>query len=909
MSPKTVKKPKKRKVESNGKKVTANPIENQYALSECLKYEYSGGNIGGLLLRKEDKVKVVFGFHCEGINNIISKLEIDSLFDPLEEGIRDFPPGETLTIHQSLFVDSSERTEELQSITDNAPTPELKFFIMGETLSTKKVSDAGERKKGSLDIYCTYTPHKTAKNNKDFVDKTLEQATSLWDSFTGNKKQAENKRLQEILEEAYEEGYERWYNLLTDKLGLDIKSHTTEEIWHKVTTRFIKRHVEIPQIIHVDEEEISLTQNSQLHPVSHIFARDKVPTEGEDYIQVKDKYVGVLNLMDKAEGWKDKIVKLRSMWTILSKERNYDTEIICQIEMGNQRRLRDDMDRLAKQAQNDSKEAEKKDQIDVGSKLKQKKALEAQEKLYENRVPFYTSTVFLVHRNSKKALDSACNALQDQFFAPLQLHRERVYPHRIWQQTVPICWERLLVEPYDRRWTYTNDEIPAIVPLVMPNSKDKKGIEFLSKEGKVPVYLNLWQTEIRHMMLLATNRAGKGVLLARIIMHHLARGVPVSVMDYPRADGTSTFSYIAEFLGDIASYFNTSEEAFNIFEIPDLSKLSPQKRQLRMNDFMEFLIDILQTMVIGTQPPVGINPSDVKTILTVAVDKFYSQQNVEIYQRFRAAYRGGFGSPEWEETPVLADFVAMLGPESLKMPDPTPQLLRCIEFVKLRLNYWLKSRIGKAISRPSTVKADDLLVVYAMANLNSEEDAAVLTLAVNMQGLRKSMEHEASVILVDEVSILVKFDEIAKMVGRFCANGAKSGIQILLAGQNVDSISRSPYGKDILDNVPIKLIGRLQPTAIDSMVDTLKYAPEIISKNASKSFEIQPRKLATSWLLECNNRINIVEYRADPLLMAVVANNPKEMKARNENLAKHPDDKYLGLKAFADEIENKCRSL
>ncbi|MGB5633380.1 MAG: hypothetical protein WBM86_11475, partial [Waterburya sp.] len=547
--------------------------------------------------------------------------------------------------------------------------------------------------------------------------------------------------------------------------------------------------------------------------------------------------------------------------------------------------------------------------FDVASEMKKKKAIQAQEKLYENIVPFYTSMVFLVHRNTKKALTTACNSLIDQFQSPLKLHREEIYPYKIWQQTIPICWEELLYKPYDRRWVYTNDEIQGILPLVMPNSKDKKGIEFLAKEGKVPIFLNLWKKNIEHMLLLATNRAGKGVLLARIIMHHLARGVPVSIMDYPRADGTSTFSYLAEFLGDIASYFNTSEEAFNIFEIPNLSKLSPKDQNTRMNDFKEFLIDILQTMVIGTERQIGINPSNVKTILTVAVDKFYSPDNLEIFYRFRDAYQGGFGSPQWQETPVLEDFIKSLGPESLKMPDPTPELLRCIEFVKLRLNYWLKSRIGKAISRPSTVKADDMLVVYAMANLNSAEDAAVLTLAINMQALRKSMEHQESVILVDEVSILVDFDEIAKMIGRFCANGAKSGIQMLLSGQDIGSISKSPYSNKILENVPIKLIGRLQPTAIDSIVDTLKYPQETIRQNASKSFEIQPKRLATSWLLDCNNRINIVEYCSDPLLMASVANNPQETKGRKEKLALHPHDKYAGLKAFADEIETKCRSL
>ena len=179
-------------------------------------------------------------------------------------------------------------------------------------------------------------------------------------------------------------------------------------------------------------------------------------------------------------------------------------------------------------------------------------------------------------------------------------------------------------------------------------------------------------------------------------------------------------------------------------------------------------------------------------------------------------------------------------------------------------------------------------------------------MAINMQALRKSMQYPTSVILVDEVSILVDFEAIAKMIGRFCANGLKSGIQMLLAGQDVNSISVSKYGKKILQNIPVRIVGRIEPTAIDSLVDEFKYDREIISQNASKSFEIQPKKLATSWSIDANGRINLVEYRCDPVLMAAVANNPSEVKARNRNLASVQGDKFLGLKAYADEIERNC---
>jgi len=112
---------------------------------------------------------------------------------------------------------------------------------------------------------------------------------------------------------------------------------------------------------------------------------------------------------------------------------------------------------------------------------------------------------------------------------------------------------------------------------------------------------------------------------------------------------------------------------------------------------------------------------------------------------------------------------------------------------------------------------DAKLIVYAMANLDNEEDAAIMCLTINMQILRKSMSSPKSMVIVDEVSILVRFEAIAKNISRFCANGLKSGIQMLLSGQDVDSIVQSSYGSQILQNTPVKMVGKIEPMAVNSI--------------------------------------------------------------------------------------------
>lgn len=908
----------KKKVKVGAKTVTIKPFEDEFKLSEVIRYEINGLDIGALLLKKGSKSRIVFGFSSNGISNIMTNNEIDKFFDPLETGLRDFPENETLTIHQSHFRGNKDREQELRQVIENTEHLELKYFMYSELKCSSNISQKGLRQNVNLDFYVTYTFDEEGQQSKDPIQQCLKKIESSWLKFTGNKEEKENAKLQELLSDGYTEGFERWRNLLNIGMGLDVSPHSAEKIWHKITQRFIDEEIEIPQLLCVTETEgIYLLKNSDLHPVAKIFSKRDVPCADAKWVMNKGQYIAALAMEEKGEGWADKLTQLQTMWKAVCRPEIYDVEVFVQIKLEDPKRIRENMRRLAKQARNDGEEAKEKNDVDVGADLRQQAALEAQKALLENHLPFKTAILFLVHRPNLKQLDRACNNLAAQFQSPIELYREDTITYELWLQTIPIYWNRILSEPFDRTWIYSNAEIEGVMPVVQASSDDKRGIEFISKEGGVPICVDLWG-KLRHTLILATSRGGKGILLARIIINHLARGIPVSIMDYPNPDGTGTYTWLAQFLGkDIAAYFNTATESCNIFEIPDLSRYSPEQQEERMTSFKEFLLDILFTMVCGIKgESPGINPDQVRTILSIGIKKFYDLDNLEIKQRFVEAYQAGFDTPEWDNTPVLEDFIASLGPERLQMSNPTKELLGCVEFIRNRLRYWMTGRIGKAISRPSTIKADSLLVVYALANLNNPEDATVMTLAINMQALRKSLEHRVSVMLIDEVSIQVKYNAIAKMIGSFAASGLKNGITLLLAGQDINSIADSPYAANILQNIEVFMIGRLKKTAIDSMVNTLKIDREIISDNASKKFSLDINELATSWLIQADDRLNVTQYYADPITLAASANNPKENEMREEVMAEYMaqskqenatetteiDPKYEGLTAFAQKL-------
>jgi hypothetical protein len=96
--------------------------------------------------------------------------------------------------------------------------------------------------------------------------------------------------------------------------------------------------------------------------------------------------------------------------------------------------------------------------------------------MYEGSLPLQVAVVLLVHRQSLNDLDSACRYLQNCFRRPAWVDstkwtlrkRESEYAWKIWLQTLPTTWEKLLSTPFDRQLIYLTGEAPAFVSLVQP---------------------------------------------------------------------------------------------------------------------------------------------------------------------------------------------------------------------------------------------------------------------------------------------------------------------------------------------------------------------------------------------------------------------------------------------------------
>ncbi len=894
-------------VDNGEQKVRLTPLEDSFALVTMLQINLQGRSVGAYLLRKGvDNYLIQFGFECTGIHSTLRTEQIEPIFNSIESGLKDLPPGERLTIRLSSFTDDTTRQQQLKTLSDTAPNKELQFLLMGERLRTQQLTEKGVRKPKKLRLYCTYTIETNSTGTTDAIEKILSKVERSWKSFTGEINELQFIAIERLIHMSFTDGFQIWEQLISNKMGLDIRPLDAEQLWSELWQRFNNTpHRPIPQLLILDENGLREEIYSDIAPISFLMeSSDSIPIADRRWVHLKDKYIAALTFVDKPGGWVDKQRQLRYLWEVLSRERVYDTEIYCQLMRANETLVKTSMQRLTKQSNTSAALAQDKNSVDVKSLLNIKKSIAATVELYEGSVPIHIATVFLVYRQTREQLDEACRYLQSCFLRPAWVVRETEYPWRIWLQTLPIVWERLMTAPFNRRLVYLSGEVPGLMPLVRTKAGDDNGFELIAEEGGTPVELDLY-SQHKNLGLFATTRAGKSVLASGILTQALAHGMPVVAMDYPKPDGTSTFTDYTQFMEKDGAYFDIGKESSNLFELPNLSSLPAQLQQERFEDYKDFLATAIMAMVVGsgrnTQTKQQVDA--VRSIIALALKAFFGDDLIR--DRYADAYTNGFGSDEWFAMPTLHDFLSFCSHERLQLEDNSGDSKAALETIKLRLRFWLSSRVGQALAQPSTFRSDARLLIFALRNLSNDEDAAVLSLSAYSAALRRALAAPASIFFIDESPILFEYDSIAALVGRLCANGAKAGIRVILSAQDPDTIAKSPSGSKIFQNLTTRLIGRIQPTAVDSFTTILKYPIEIIARNATESFFPKKEDLYSQWLLDDNGVFTFCRYYPAPILLAVVGNNPKEQEQRTLYLTKYPS-KFVALTELSKQlVENR----
>lgn len=884
--------------------------EAQLDLEALVNFGFEGRAIGAYLLaRGEQQWRFVFGFRCSGIHTYQTADRFSGQLDAIEAGLKDLPPDELLTFHLRSFCQDRDRQAYLSHREASAPSVELKFLTLAERGRARELARNGLRRPKELLLFATYTIAPDGRDVQSWLERTVAKgsaiAADLWQALSGDRDDRQRQELHARFRQAYEDGFRYWEFLLTSKMGLAVAPMTADDLWLDLWQRLNDSDaIAIPHEIQVDERQLDETIRSDLHIRTLLFA-DRVPVAARDRLSFPDRqqHVALMTFAHKPGGWSDARSQLRYLWEVIARERAYDVEAICQIGRANEFLVTQNVQRNLRQNNLTQTLAREKSSIDVAAGIKTQRAIDAAATLYEGAVPFYCGTTFIIHRPNRRKLDAACQFLSSCFRRPAWVLREREYAWKVWFQTLPVVWDTLLAKPFERRQLYLSGELPGLLPLVTTQRGDRDGFELIASEGSAPLHLNFCQTH-RNVMVLGTTRSGKSVLVSGMLTEALSQNLPIVVMDYPKPDGSSTFSDYARFLGDGAAYFDISRECSNLFELPDLSGLDRATRAERFEDYKEFLVTALMAMVLGRQAATPHLETTCRSILTLALAVFFNDR--AIAQRYRAAAGADLQSEAWQQTPTLADFLPFCDRDRLEFDAIGGNLDEALQMIQLQIRYWLSSRVGQAVSRPSSFRADVPLLVFALRNLSSDDDAAILSLSAYGAALRRSLGSTASIFFIDESPILFEYDAIASSIGRLCANGAKAGIRVFISAQDPDTIARAGAAPKIFQNLNTRLIGRIQPSALPSFERILGYPRDAIAPNASESFLPNPSSLSSNWLLDDNGTLTPCQYYPSYAGLAVVANNPDEQARRQAAMAASRN-KFEGLSRFKDELARTLR--
>jgi hypothetical protein len=407
------------KPNQDGKKQCFMPFQNFQDLVCLVTIKKDNRSVSGYLLHRGQQYQMVFGFRTPGFHNILSTPEITNTMSALEQGLKDLPSGEKLTIHTGCFSINHQRQQELSKLADDCQLKPVSILIRNEQKRLQELTSQGTRQTWSQIIFCTWTfNQESGSKSQDFISKALNFGTQFsskairW--FTGNEQLYQESFYKRLLLKSFEEGYLRWELLFNTKIGLETKPCSSEELWHWLWLKFNHDTLPIPPI----PQQIVLEETATDYHLIEIKTTDKDPCtlliEGQQgrsacpqhkrshdtvWLPGRNSQCAVLTMTEKPEGWTNQREQLRWLWTILSQNYVHDTEAIAEISTASPTLIQDNLARIAKQSKTAQQRALTKGQgRDAGAEVKAEESFDAQKKLYQGAKALNIALVFLVYR-------------------------------------------------------------------------------------------------------------------------------------------------------------------------------------------------------------------------------------------------------------------------------------------------------------------------------------------------------------------------------------------------------------------------------------------------------------------------------------------------------------------------------
>jgi len=905
-------------------------ISDYLPLQATCDFHVFGERVGALVLRRGSANRTfVWGWEIRGTHVHDLAENLIGLYDGLQEGLLNIPYYLIWDIHIGGEATSSDRTQQLTQLIERNENSEINQLLVSELGRAQQLARVGLREFRFARLYVTYQPKsdKQGRKNSDKIEALGKEVHDVWvdlrDSISNKKTQNKIIAVEEQFKTAFLRGYRSTSTLLTGTFGISVRPMQEDEIWANLRHRFSAEvSGKSPNIIYckIDERGVRLSSEvtGELHITGHLIKDYPVKLDPEwvytkrfdpETGEIRNRYTGILRATGQYKSLAHEFHQCRALADLLMSESCRDTEFCIQLTPSDTKVAREAASELYRQSVKQFEATASKRYYDATADENARQAREALRALHSGDSPIRVGFCVLIHRKNLAELDIACR----DFIARcrwLELVREYIVSHRLWLQTLacnddPMLQYKVFGYDYarvkrtgaqfDRRIYYGVKDAIAFFPIARTLPNDEHGIELIAPD-KQPFRVDFFHPgKEKHWCIVAAHRSSKSVLANNISDHALAMGQPVTWLDYPPADGSSTLRDRCHYLG--GSHIDIQLESFNLLQIPDLSGLPEEIQQDRMRSLVGYWVQQLMVLAGPTGQDIQLEQLT-RTILELSITTYLDDPLIQT--RYGNAIRGGFDSPEWQHTPTLKDLARFVTREKLEsrlanLGDRVQEALDLLQFNLSRITD-TRTTIGKAISLVSTVRLDNLLTVFSLRNINEGQESLAYSLAAYSSAIQKSLSYEISHVYIEEAQNLATHAGVLKLASNLATLGGKSGIRMGLITNSFTKVAQSAAGADLLANINTKFVGRIEAGSVDPLAQSLGIPHDLLKQCASERFYMNRREGYSNWLVQDYKRHTIGRWYAPWESVVLSSSNANERHIK-QWFFEHLPDKHEALAA------------
>lgn len=912
---------KTRRVGPKSARRKVKPAEEDVDIAAILIFEIDGLTVGAALLQRNNRLQVVWFFYSNGIPSSTTVTQARVIGERIQEGFRDLRKGEPLTMHMGSFSDCSKRVAELNRMGEEAPLEESTFLLSWMRKRVKALKRLGRYNPKFLRFYIAHDLGAFGQH-KDWFSGLMQTIEDQVQTLTGQKSPLKD-RLHSMLVEAFEDSFYQNQNFFRT-CGIPVTPASADQVWEWIYRQFNDDKVPpIPQVITITRDGLKAQQYDR-RSISSVLLKH-CPDYGKKCVWLpgRKKFAGGVILegrpnrsYDPIEGRLDQLLDASS--PILGDKNQktsnnslHDLEIVVTFTAEHQKGVLQESQKKTGQSNQSLRMVEENKRLDGGALYNTRESLDAEMKLRDGCHTTRVGLMIIAYRDKKRQLDRALeNIAALPIFSGGKVVRETGYFDSLFLEALPITMESLLsgdpkklTERFDRRIRETTAAAVGLMPLILDSRPDLHGVEFVSRSGSPLLVDPMGRFPHNHMIVVARTRAGKTVLVMQFASNVLVRpNHQVIIIDAGREDGSGSYDEFTTFMD--CSHFRAGEDSYNIFQIPDQAQLSSEKFEKAFITYQKFILSALVTLTTSADDAARLI-SYYEDILTNLIAAFLADGSIQ--EKYRQAYKDGFGSEAWQKMPCLTTFVEFMSLSRLPAELQNEDSEKAIQRMRMSLIALMQRQSGQALSRPSTFRTDKPLVVYALGGVQKNADMVPALLAASASMLAQTFSRKKTYVVAEEATHLWQFPSYRTIVTEWFTGKAKSGVWVCWVGQSLKILLQHKEANSVLENVGTTLVGWVKEAALKPLKEA-GLDPELVQPCIGSDFN-PPRdcnncEYATNWLIETDGKYHVGLNYNDFASLGITMNDLEKVILREEIYSQiNSDNKYERVAGVASYLE------